>query len=474
MNAGQRLLAWLRLALMALSVLLSCNAAWALLPQVAQFTLSAGDWGSSQIYGPSDGVSVCTAFAAGGTAYLHANGSPDLSYAFDHVDLPNAGCFIKRSDGPILPKTMTPAGVACPANSTAVTGGCQCNTGFDESGGQCVPHTNACTAAKGTVRVVNWTVGFTRSGDASDLDTIGPPMPFPATNEVCSAGCIVVGDPYAPGSQAWKSQSPTNQGLYRLSMDVPMTNSGDECTASAADAPSIPTTPEPPCPGYVGEVNGKLGCYGTAEKPVTTQPAPSPPSPPAAGNPAAGPKPATGEGSGTGSAGRTPTTGGGGNAGGPAGAAVGGTGTRGGGASSIGGAGTVTTPEPGEEQAACGAPGQPVCAVKVDESGMPSTGGDGMGVSGLNEAMDNAADALGTVTDSSGMDTSWGVIPSWFSSSACTPWTLGTFPIINRAITINICAVQDYAVAVMTFLWCVGTFFAILGMVGRTVGSGAH
>ncbi|MCY1238860.1 hypothetical protein D9M72_516190 [compost metagenome] len=92
----------------------------------------------------------------------------------------------------------------------------------------------------------------------------------------------------------------------------------------------------------------------------------------------------------------------------------------------------------------------------------------------LDEAMDKADQGINKAIDKSGMDTSWGGIPQWFSSAACTPWHLGTLPFINVALVVDICPVSQYVVAVMTFLWVVGTFFAIVAMVGRVTGAGAH
>jgi len=360
---------------------------------------------------------------------------------------------------------------ACPANSALVTGGCQCDANFDESGGQCVPHTNQCTAKAGKPFTLRVTIGYSRTPDDDDTRAIGPVFNPWAGASVCSGGCTM---DFTGVESAWISQSPNAQGLYRNSVDATYVNSGKECTASATSAGDQSVNPQsaqPECPGYVGEVNGKLGCYGTAAKPVTTGAKPSgiPQPPPKAGNPPAGERPASGEGS---AQNPTPAAGNGGPAGGPAAAGVGGKGGGAGGTAS--GTGTTTNEEGKKEKDPCGAPGQPVCSVKVDEKGTPTDGGDGMKTTKLDEAMDKADQGINKAIDKSAMDTSWGGIPQWFSSASCTPWQLGTLPFINIALVVDICPVSQYVVAVMTFLWVVGTFFAIVAMVGRVTGAGAH
>jgi hypothetical protein len=266
----------------------------------------------------------------------------------------------------------------CPVGTSVSGASCACNAGTDEVGGQCVPHVNACTPKTGKVGVTNWTQGFTRTSNEGDVQGVGPVNRPPTDGVVCDAGCTVSIQMAGPGVQYYASQSPTADGLYRRSVDYPNIGLGSECTAQSKDSGAQKTTAAPPCPGTVGEVNGKTTCVGTPAKPVTTTPTDVPPAPPIAGNPSAGAKPSTGDGSGTGSSGRTPGTGDGGNAGGPAAAGVGGVGGGAGGTAAGGdgsGSGTTTKPADGKEQTACGAPGQPVCAVKVDEKGTPETAG---------------------------------------------------------------------------------------------------
>lgn len=366
---------------------------------------------------------------------------------------------------------LTLASAACPANSTPAGSACQCNANFDESGGQCVAHTNACTAKAGKPFTLRVTIGYTRTPDDTDTRAIGSTFNPWAGASVCSGGCTM---DFSSVDAAWVSQSPNAQGLYRNAVDASYVNSGKECTASgtsAADQAVNTQAPQPDCPGYVGEVNGKTGCYGTAAKPVTTVPKPTgiPQPPPQAGNPPAGERPVSGEGS---AANPTPAAGNGGPAGGPAAAGAGGKGGGAGGTSD--GKGTTKNADGKDEPTPCGAPGQAVCAVKVDEKGTPENGGDGMSTTKLNEAMDKLDQGIAKAIDKSSMDTSWGGIPSWFASSSCQPWNLGTLPIINTAVIVNICAVEPYVVGVMSFLWVVGTFFAIVAMVGRVTGAGVN
>lgn len=84
-----------------------------------------------------------------------------------------------------------------------------------------------------------------------------------------------------------KSQVPAANGLYRVTAPFEGLGRGKECTANTAATDK--STPIKECPGYVGEIDGKLGCYGTAQKPVTTVDKPIPGgAAPIAGNPPAG------------------------------------------------------------------------------------------------------------------------------------------------------------------------------------------
>lgn len=490
MTARQRLSTWLRLALLALSLLGASTTASALVP--TQQMWRANEKGVfTQPTATKPGA--CDAALALWKAANPTN--PYIQAAKTQLDLalnpPNGACLMNVNIGGAQwafdhQSNISPIS-ACPANSTGVSGGCQCSAGFVENAGQCTP--NQCGQNLNKPMRVNWTIGWTRTNNDDDRKWIGgaPSVP-PSGGSICMEGCMVgvnlelAGGPY-------RSQEPAANGMYRTSADFQGVGLGGACTETTTSVDK--DQPIPPCPGHVGQgPDGKTGCYGTADKPITPTNAPIPPDnkDPIAGNPAAGKVPTEGEGGGQGGAGRTPSTGSGGNAGGPAAAATpaGPGGGAGGSASGTGQVGGGTGSGPGgtagegegEDQAACGAPGQPVCAVKFDEKDMP-TGQqmkDGMQTETdkLNAAMDLKGEGISTAISSSSMDTSWGFFPNWTASQSCTPWQLGTLPYINKQITVDICVIQPYVLAIMSFLWVVGTFFAIISMVGRVVGSGVH
>ena len=104
---------------------------------------------------------------------------------------------------------------SCPANSTPVTGGCQCNTGYDESGGQCVPHVNQCTGKMNKPVTVNWTLGWTRTPDDSDRAWVGANgISVPPSGAIaCVDGCQV-GVNLSLAGVPQKSQVAAPNGMY--------------------------------------------------------------------------------------------------------------------------------------------------------------------------------------------------------------------------------------------------------------------
>lgn len=359
---------------------------------------------------------------------------------------------------------------SCPAGSSPSGSLCACNSGYTESAGQCVQQ-NLCAALIGKASVVNWTEGYTRTPDEGDTQGVGPVNVIP--NTVCSAGCNVSVQKTGPGVEYYVSQQPTSQGLYRRSRDMPSVNLGTQCTSGPNDA-NQPTAPEPQCPGQVGVVGNKVTCIATAEKPITPTPVPTPEKAPIAGNPSAGPKPPSGDGSGEGSAGRTPSAGTGGNSGGGAAAGMGGKGGGAGGTAAGTGSGTgagssnsggrVTNPGDGTEQAACGAPGQPVCSVKVDETGMPGLGTTFKAATDkVNENFDSTSEAIKQIRDGESK-------PSWSFTfrlpTGCTSYAPAGFD--DFAVTINPCAWQSTIHDLMSMVWAAATAFCLIGMVGRT------
>lgn len=338
----------------------------------------------------------------------------------------------------------------CPSNSTLVGSQCVCSAGYTENGSSCI--NSQCQV--GQAYTFNRTEGWGRSADADANDLVvdhGPPGFYGYSDGVC------VGD-IARVDRCWRSQEPGPQGLYRTSCDYTMLISG-EASPGSGDSAAAPTTPVPPCPGVLGEFNGKPLCVGTASNPLPpSQDAPNQPT--GAGNPSAGVKPSAGPGSGSDGAGRTPATGTGGNDGGPAGAAVG-----------RGGSGPRGIPgQDGENaQAVCGAPPLPACNVKVDETGTP----DGANLNNTGQ-MDGAYDSreagLATARDMAG-DAGWGIIPVWIVERQCEPWEMFTLPEVigGSTVTLDLCVFKPVADGILNFLWVCFGIFGITGLVASAM-----
>lgn len=334
-------------------------------------------------------------------------------------------------------------------------GGTTQAVGLDKVSGPCG---DACKTKAATTTTINWTVGYTRTPNIdadSNWKLIGPPVVVPQDGGICEAhsSCKVQAD-YSGSMDAWQSLHPTAEGTYRLSLDFPATYTGDTCLPTALDnAGTSQKEPIPRCPGFVGEVNGVKGCYGTAANPTSADPAVPKPKPPQAGNPAAGEKPSTGEGSGTGGAGRTPLAGDGGPAGGPAGAAGSGSGTK--------PDGTIDKPGEGKEQANCGAPGQPKCG--IDESGTPSKfEGKGDLLSGWEE---------GVKTNRATIEKSGTGVFDSFNVFFSAPPLVGCEPIElpnDQAITRH-CDVVDGTRSVMAYIWALTALWLCVGWIREAI-----
>ncbi len=324
-----------------------------------------------------------------------------------------------------------------------------------------------CQSQKDQFKTVNMTWGYTRYPDIDSAPSnylVGPEIKVPANRMVCdpSQPCQLE---LAPNPKASiQSLSPTDKGLYRLSAVYTATFTGESCIPTDDDKAALgKDAPTPNCSGFVGEVNGKPGCYGTAENPTRNDREVRKPLPATAGNPAAGVQPGDGN-----SPALTPATGNGGPAGGPASAAGPQT-------NPDEGDGTTDKPDDGKEQLECGAPGQPKC--RIDETGTP----DGKGVfdqhrDKLENESQKMTDELEKIRSASDKDTSWGASLSWITPGSCTVWNLGTFNIMGRSISldVDICPIIPWVVGVMNFLWAVGTFFAVVSMVFRvTTASGS-
>lgn len=133
-------------------------------------------------------------------------------------------------------------------------------------------------------------------------------------------------------------------------------------------------------------------------------------------------------------------------------------------------------PKPGnsdnDAKPVCGVEGKPACTTRIDESGTPTDAGGRMGTEGLNNEWSKKDSALDRIRDASDKNTGWGATPGWFASGQCQPMSFGDFMGVD--LRIDHCVAMPYARAVSTFLWVVVTFFAITGMVSRTVGAGAR
>lgn len=466
--------------LVALVLLFAAFSAHALIPTVNEWRVSV-DGGPVRIAADNslaELTAACAAFSSQSGNWLAAGPPAYVStatYAQSFCGTFRDGNFL--SEGRNVYASLV-SGV-CPVNSTAVSGGCQCANGFSESGGQCSQ--NQCGAQTGKTGILSWTEGYTLTPDEGDRKTVGGYNAPPSNGEICQSGCMVSAQTSGAGVEYFVSQQPTAQGLYRRSADFPTVGLGTPCTASDSAANS-PVAPEPQCPGTVGQVGNKTACLSTPSKPVPTGDAPATSKPPIAGNPAAGPKPESGAGSGNGSAGRTPDAGTGGNAGGSASAAVGGKGGGAGGTAAGTGTGTGTGsgttggnssgsvakgPE-GTEQAACGAPGQPVCAVKVDENGTPQVGDT---FKTANEAVDKGKTDTDQLREkAAGKDDKGFFEP--FKDLFLTPPMAACEAIAlpdRIGMSIDPCPVVDGVRSVMAWIWAAGGLWLCFGMIKRSI-----
>lgn len=410
---------------------------------MAQAVDKVTEYGLNNVWGSA--ASVCAAYATYASSQ-HAT----LNYTVNSSTPPSCVLNnIRKSTG--LPNGQTTTvsystRLACPENSTG-TDTCTCNSGFSDVGGVCVPGSPECEVGQG--RTFNRTAGWARSpkADADDIvDFYGPPSSNYDYNDGTCVGDLTGID------QCWRSQEPSAQGLYRLSCDHTMVISGP--STSAGDANADPTTDNATCPGFVGQVNGKPVCVGTASSPLPA-PVAAPDVPTGAGNPSAGPKPATGPGSGSNGAGRTPADGTGGNDGGPASAAVGagGTGPR--------SDGTEPTGE------VCGAAPLPPCNVKVDETGTPNEasapGRFTQGNTDLDKVKTDANDAFGDHRDIQ--------LPAWTWTfqfpTGCTPLVLGGYDDFE----IDVCQFQPMIHDLMSVLWVIAGIWGMIALFQRATGT---
>jgi hypothetical protein len=362
-------------------------------------------------------------------------------------------------------------GLVCPANSTLSGSQCACNAEFVEDGThtQCIPvPVNPCTAIVGQDMTFNGTVGYNRS----PVNTEWPELtPTGAANGqklsgIPQAGSCINGCVRNPVAieDFWISSEPGPTGLYRISVDATFRATGQQCAAPPSNADPVfgaPTT-APACNGFLGSVNGKTTCVSTSTGSTNIV---APYKSALIGNPVAGAD--------SGNGANIPILGSGQNSGGPLTSKDGSFQDSSGavipkvGASAP--SGRASAPGDGTEQLNCGAPGQPVCAVKMDESGVLTT----PKIDGLDK-IDAAKSALDSgiagAVSSEGKDTSWGITPSWLNHvGTCSPVVLWTLPAKMGAqqITFDICPLLPTMYLLMNWLWVVWTFFIVVGMVYR-------
>lgn len=312
-----------------------------------------------------------------------------------------------------------------------------------------------CTALMGEDFTLNWSLGYTRTPDIdADLNWkfVAPPVKPPSDGMVCDpVSSCKVALVLAP-TAVWQSLSPTSQGLYRVSVDYDAQHMGETCTPTDAEkAGAHPAADKPTCPGFVGEVNGVTGCYGTASNPTANDVPEAKPKPPEAGNPPAGKKPDSGEGSGSGGAGRTPSTGDGGPGGGPGAAA--GSGKK--------PDGTTDKPGEGKEQANCGAPGQPKCG--IDEGGTPSKfDGDKAALDKWKSDVDANRNTIKD-TDGSFFD-SYSMFFAVPPIVPCEPIELPNDQVLTRQ-----CDVVEGTRSVMSYIWALAAIWICLGWIREAI-----
>lgn len=359
--------------------------------------------------------------------------------------------------------------LVCPANSTVSGSSCACTPPAVEDGTHTscvVPEPDVCAAGAGLVSTYNVTAGYSRSvsgaglyppllpdGSASPAGYTGLP---PET--MCISGCK-----HSRGAivDSWTSLEPTATGLYRQSDDWSFTSMATSCVPTASDTAALkPDAAVPACVGFLGQINGKTSCVaslGSANGITSTKPNLA-----NVGNPMAGS---------AGGVGGIPSTGGNGaNGGGPKGSSdgsvvVGGQVISGAGAAKP--SGTTSAPAAGDVQAACGAPGQPRCA--IDESGT-SNGLGAIKSTDLEAQFDKLTPILDGIQTSSGKDTSWGLVPHWLQNSGgCQPSQVMEFPTKMNLppLTLDICPLLPQIYTLMNLLWVATTFGIVIAMVLR-------
>lgn len=382
---------------------------------------------------------------------------PPYNYSYTHFEGNKcfyAGYFGSQSLQATLKMTAV---LRCPEHSSLVGGDCVCTSPATQQGNQCVPPDpgdTRCQQGAAEVSTLNVTLGWARSPLPNKQDQIGKvrnPSNVCAPGQTEGSSCRFK---VLDNSNQFRSQTPSSQGLYRISGDFTVIQTDQPCGPDDDAESANPDTPDKACPGSVGELNGKPICVidpGTSGIDPIGKPGVGNLTDDK-GNPSAGKKPSSGEGSGEGGVGRTPTAGSGGNAGGPASAANGGTGTKPG---TSGPDGTTNKPGEGKEQAACGAPGQPKC--RIDESGTPSGQGDFDAANrGADETREGWLAEIAKAKELKSDGWTW----TFQLPSGCTPLEL---PAYN--ISLDVCRFQPVIHDIMSMVWLICTVMGCVWMV---------
>ena len=295
---------------------------------------------------------------------------------------------------------------------------------------------------------------------ASSADQFPGDKPLPT--DLCDGTCqwVIDGAP----ADWWIGEDPATNGLHPIYREQGYMSVGAQCTAKTPEAD--PAAPGPQCDGVVGQVNGKATCIAK-EAPNTVR-AYGRPKVTASG---AGQKP-------------TPSTNpdGSGKSHGPNGENPGKPGDRPGlvdlGGTGVGASGTpskdadgkatgtVSKPAEGEEQAECGAPGQPAC--RIDESGTPD--GKGLLDDGFNTSRDSLLESAKTNRDKiAGKDDKDGFFSFWFFFFVTPPPVLCGPIKWGDLVDLDPCPVADGMRTIMAFIWALGGFWLCVGFVREAV-----
>ena len=399
---------------------------------------------------------------------------------------------------------------SCPANSSynSSTGQCDCNDGYVMEGGVCVPEPKKCKSGESSNFKVSVGTGQVSSDGSDVINRTSSGIP----DFYCSSGCLydysatdTSGDP----NVYWDTSPPGSYVVYSYVFTYISTGTTCNYDGPSGSSPSLPSNDGSGSDSGSGSGTGSgsgsnagsgtgsgsdFGPEPSASSPDSTAGSGNGGTPSTGGNSGAtgGGSGSSGEGSGNGTdAGSGSGTGNGTGTGSGTGSGTGGgagTGTGSGTGSGSGdgtgsgagdGGSTTGSGSTGENGGSSGGagtspdappcdPGTAQCPIKIDESGTPDGKSDGSDIDTLNNNYDKMEDIVKGAADSSDKDTSWGIIPSWFDSGECHPFSFGS--IHNISVDIDYCPAADYAKGASTFIWVVGTFFAILGLVSGAVG----